>query len=586
MVSESGIRESFQKVKEDIQDIRKSIDLSKYPDKKEFYDFIKALDTRLKSIESSISKDKEFISAHGKEHEKQIDSVEKSVSALRSDLKKAEEKRQEIALQVKSYSKSIDRISGVESGLKETSSNTKSLSSEMQKTREKLLTLSKQLSSLEARVIEMPDYSPLKKRIDELEEKLSETRKIVRGADIAELKSELSEITRDFSKLGSRFVGWNDLAKSNKKTDADLQHSADRINNLILSMDSLKENFLSKKDSEKISEEIKAIRKSINDILKSEVDLGEYALKSEMRESLAEQKKDIGNREKEFERRVEENYNARIKTALGRLNDVSSSLEILSTRAERAISELSEKVANLEKSQAPEQKEFRKLREDVDYVKANLVSSKDVERAVSGLYSERKKEAPENSEGGSDTSFSTYVTAFVIIALLVLAGYYLYTQLQPVRLPSNVTNPPSVISPVANESSNATTNLSSNNTASLALRNNECILKFECTNDSAGVYNYNCYFDESTSLCRCYKGGSDKCDENKTAVLAAARGNTGAANESSRNYLLYLIAIVALIVFTIILFYLFRKGEEAALVEEAPEQPKEEPKAKKRKGAR
>ncbi len=590
MVSESSIRDSFQKVKEDIQDVRKSIgkaqqDLENYPDKKEFYDFIKALDLRLKGIENSVSTNKELFASHGKEHERQVDSVEKSVQSIKVDLKKAEEKRQELALQVKSAQKSLEKIPSIESGLKESSSSSSSISSELGKSKERILNLSKQLASIESRVIEMPDYSFLKKRLDELDSKLSDTKKLVKESDIAELKSELSELTRDFSKLGSRFIGWNDLSKSNKKADADIQHLSDRINNIVLSMDSLKDSlkdsFVLKKDSERIQEEIKSVRKSIADIMKSEVDLSDYALKSEMRDSVANHKKDIGIREKEFEKRIEESYNVRIKSVLGKMGDLGSSLELLSTRAERAISELSEKVDNLEKLQV--QKELKKLREDVDNVKSNLVTSRDVEKAVSGFYSESRKEAaPENYSEGSETSFSTYLTAFVIIALLVLAGYYLYTQLKPVQIPSNITNPPSVILPSQNVSQNESFE---NNQLNLSAKNNECVLRFECTNDSLGTFNYDCYFDESTSLCRCYKGGKDKCDENKTAFLAAERKSPGSAIESSAlgKYWLYLIGVVALIAFTIILFYLFKKGEEAALGEEPLVEQEEHVKKQKKK---
>lgn len=533
MVSETGLRESFQKVRADIQDIRKSLeiyrnDLSKYPDKKEFYDFVKALDSRLKGIESSVEKEKESVSGLEKDNKRQIAVVQGSVDDLKAELKKAGLKRDEIFDQLKQARKSIERLNSSESSFKETASRTKHLLDDAEKSRERVLSLTRQLSDVEVRLMEMPDYGSLKKRLDQIEDKLSETRNLVKEADVAELKAELSELYRDFSKLGNRFVGWSDVSKSAKKADAEIEHVNKRISGLIISIDSLRDSFLSKSDFQKIHEELKALKNTVNGILEAEVDLGGYALKSDLQHSMQEQRK-------ELQKKIDEG-NDRVGNLAKRLDEYGNSIDVLSARAEKAVSEMSRKISALEQK-------------------------------------EKKAEVVVGEGSRAEGGLSGYVTAFVVITILVLAGYYLFNQINaPVS--SNISTP-SVMEPASNISSN------------FALMNRDCILRFECVNDSDGNYNYDCFFDSGSSVCRCFKGGSEKCDEQKLASLVAARRNESAVGEKGMalgNYWLYFIAIVSLLVFFAILFYLFRKGEEAVNNEDEQTKNHEEKHRKKGKG--
>ncbi|MBI2574277.1 hypothetical protein HYV82_00130 [Candidatus Woesearchaeota archaeon] len=101
LVSERGVRESFGRVKKDMQDVRESLaDVSQalqslsskssgFADKKEFYDFIKAFEARFDGFESSLATKqdlKKLRSAHNKKHVRNLKSQKKSFSSLKSGL--------------------------------------------------------------------------------------------------------------------------------------------------------------------------------------------------------------------------------------------------------------------------------------------------------------------------------------------------------------------------------------------------------------------------------------------------------------------------------------------------------------------
>ncbi|MBI2142221.1 hypothetical protein HYU15_01875 [Candidatus Woesearchaeota archaeon] len=101
MVSERSIRESFARVKIDMQDVRESLadarkslqslsrKFSGFADKKDFHDFTKALEARFDGFESSLATKQELkklSSAHNKKHARNLKSQKKSFSSLKSGL--------------------------------------------------------------------------------------------------------------------------------------------------------------------------------------------------------------------------------------------------------------------------------------------------------------------------------------------------------------------------------------------------------------------------------------------------------------------------------------------------------------------
>ncbi|MBI2574279.1 hypothetical protein HYV82_00140 [Candidatus Woesearchaeota archaeon] len=682
MVSESGIRESFSRVKEDIQAVRKSLAAisqglqslssksSGFADKKEFYDFIKALEARLDLLSSDLATKQELQkqgSEHKKEHVSNLQSQEKSFASLKSGLAEITKAASGLSGQFRELSRTAERLSSVESRIDALSSDedkvqaqqearkeAAKLKSELAALRkdasmvsgiqEKVSSLSDQvravksdLAKAEAAVLDVPDFSRLTKRLQDVEDRLSDTRKLVKESDVSEIKTELSSLTRDFARLDNRFVAWNGLAKHEKKAE---------------------QSFVS------LNEEIRQLRASINEVVRSEVDLGEYVLKTEFKESLEKARKELEGLGKSSDKRAqksEDELREKIRNTASQIDDLSLSLEEVKGRVERASPGFWQRFISPEKEPADKQaqKELKKLREELDYVKASIVSEGDVNRAVSGVHDELKElrsklekletrseepklpEYRENEKAG----LTNYITALVVIIALVAAGYYAYTQFRPFAEPANITIPPSAITTampvfvenvtVQNETGvvekvaveekaegsitvaenitvaesaagnvtesnisegtagnisvtaeNAAANVSGNvsqpgeeesnatsapqlSPAQMKALADDCIIRFECTTDAEGNYNFDCYYNFNESGCRCFKGDANVCGPERLAMIAALKeSKKPIAPRLWEKYRLHIIAVVAIVVFAALLIYLFRKGEEEAGREE------------------
>jgi len=678
LVSESGIRESFSRVKGDILGLRKSLAAvsqslqslsaksSVFADKKEFYDFIKALEARLGELEASLATKQELeklSSEHKKEQARNLQSQEKSFDSLKSGIDDVRKAASGLSGQFRELGRTAERISSVESRIdslssdedkvrvqKEAQKEAAKLKSELAALRkdasmvsgiqESVNGLSEQVKSFraglaraEAAVLDVPDFSRLTKRLQDVEDRLSDTRKLVKESDVSELKTELSSLTRDFAKLENRFVAWNALAKHEKKAEQLF---------------------------ESINAEIKQLRGSINEVVRSEVDLGEYVLKDELKESLGGVRKELESLGKSSEKRAqksEDELREKIRNTASQLEDLSLSLEEVKGRVERASPGFWQRFISPEKEPADKQaqKELKKLREELDYVKANIVSEGDVNRAVSGVHDELKElrakldriessraeepKLPEYREP-EKTSVTNYITALVVIIALVAAGYYAYTQFTPFALSENITIPPSaitsaiqavpenvtlqngtgVVEKVAVEekaegnitfagnitvaesaagnvteetagnvsvtAENAAANVSGNvsqpgaeeskvtgapqlSPAQMKAKIDDCIVRFECTTDAEGNYNFDCYYNFNESGCRCFKGGAEVCGQERLAMIASLKeSKKPVAPRLWDKYRLHIIAVVAIAVFAALLIYLFRKGEEESEREE------------------
>ncbi len=591
LVSERGIKDSFQKVKADIASVYKSLEKTQkelrsgFADKKEFNDFIQALDDRLEEIEASIIEKEEELSKKDNEQDNQLVLMVEKLEEVKADLARVIDELKSWKEQVEKLTEAASNIPDMESRIESISLDLdgnkkaeKEFSKQVERLNAQILSSSKDITAVKSRLAEVPDYSRLLKRIEGVQDGLLDTKKLVKEADISELKLELHELTRDFSKLGSRFVSWGDLSKSGKKTENELNALNNRISSLISSLDERK--FAGKDEVERISVEINSIKSSVNDILKSEVDLDEYARKSEISDLEKKQRETVARTGKDNEARTSSmvtDIKDRVKNVESQLKDLGNNLDILSTRTERAVSELSGK-----KEVSSSDRELKRLRDDVDYIKANLVTKGDVDQALSAVYAEHESKAekkfePEQNEGFKNERFNIgpYITALIVIILVVLAGYYIYEQMQQPVSAVNVTKQPSVIQ------ASMRSNVSGNLTPEQILLDNQekCLLNYECNNNSDGTFNFDCYYDEQSGLCRCYKGGLERCDEQRMQFLQSLRENvTGQPPVTepvgSNRYLLYAIAGGSIIAFIILLVYLFRKGEEAVMEDEQNIAPK------------
>ncbi|MBI4439289.1 hypothetical protein HY640_05120 [Candidatus Woesearchaeota archaeon] len=628
MVSESAIRDAFSKVKSDIEkshrlvsSLQKELDAvrerySAFADRKEFYDFIAVLDSRLQELESSLASRKALEQSgkeHAREHEKLSKSMDKSLDSLKAEISRSEKKRDELSAQVKEFRSSLARLSSLESRLGSISSEVDGLSGASDsfgKLRSDFSELRKKFASLDSRVSEVPDFSRVLGRLDELEGRISEARSMFREADVKELRLELVELTSEFAKLGKTFVRWSDLSRSEKRLDGGIEGVQESLKEVSSRLDSLKSGFVAssefKESFGKLDFGLKGLRKSVDELLKAEVDLSDYVDNSQLRQSISEVRKELQGFVVEHDKKLLKHADAsdaRIREVSAQVKDLSGNVEILSTRTERGISELSSLAYDLKGREAGNQKELKSLRSEVSELKSRMELVQGVQdglRSVSTRVSSlESRQEPVVNYRRSRSDLGSYITAFVVILVLAAAAYYAYLQIG--QGSSNVTSQPSQITTSLGNFSVSQNysqqNVSVGNVSGVALTDQDCVARFECFQDSAGRYDFNCYFDAAAGGCRCFKGGRSDCPDDKIASLSALRSaSSNASNASSQSNVtgfaaasslrLYLVALAAFIVFVLLLVYLIRKGEEADRVdrdEVSGEDASEEDAVKKRK---
>lgn len=546
MVNESDVKVAFLRVKQDIASIGKVLNnlraqvagLSResagFAGRREFYDFIDALELRLKKLDSQFISVKDYgkiASSYDKKLDRQSQLNVRTIESLNSAVEKVSSRQDDLDEQLKSLKKSVEKAASVEGRIDDISARMDeegNVSAGLARLQSQLSEFKGKVSSMELRILEIPDFRSLAKRMEELELKFLETKKLVKETDISELKAELSELARDFSRLDRRFIDRPEFSKYGKNLERELELLNDGISSFSSDIESLRRTFVANDDFKELSERLNGklgkLSESVDSIYKSEIDISEYLT----------------------------------------LDDYKKS--------------------------------FQELKRDIENVKANLVTAKDVERAISGIYSEIRELKPdevriekgsasqkrddsligEGHDRGYDekSSIASYIVALVIIVLLVAAGYYVYTQMVPVQSgnqTSNITGQPSMLvpSPGQQNITPATSNESKiNKPVNLS---EECILRFECLTDSQGRYNVGCFFDSNSSVCMCFKE-NQSCSPDKAAALNASRnagknltsqfGSGSPFQGVGGDYRIYLAALAAVMIFVVLLAYLFKKGGE------------------------
>ncbi len=565
MVSDRDVEAAFRKVKQDINAVRQDIAAAKAligADKKELHEFINAATAKLGRIESraATKEDLSNIESQLEIRGKDLSGLSREIKSLRNDIEKASAKASQQTEEQKAARKQAEK--SLDEKLRKTAEGA-AKASDISEVKSQLATIKKQAATTELRIKAMPGAEPILKRLQELEDGLAKTRRLMQEADVKELKAELAELTADFTRLGNRFVSWQDSQKAEKRIEREISETEERISSLKASLEAAKASSIDREEHERavsdLKSDMKAAKESLNSLLKAEVDLGEYATRDELRKSARNLEKELEETRKSQEKRLlklEDEHNEKLRKAQARIADLENSLEILSARAERASAELSDKLKAVERAKA----------------KPDLTAS--IPAVSEKRHVHGKEQIPEYVPA-QEKGMGTYITAIILILILVAAGYYIYTQLAPGtpgNYSANYSQAPAA--PAAIRGENKTT---AANETDFAKKNQECFYKFECLQDNEGNYYFECKYDLNASECKCYKGTNESCTGEKMALLAAGRNSTAAPRQITwPKYTIHIIAIAAIAAFTTILIYLFKKGEEAEREEEEKTQEQKE----------
>ncbi|MBI3052370.1 hypothetical protein HYY74_08025 [Candidatus Woesearchaeota archaeon] len=563
VVSDRDVEAAFGKVKQDINAVRQDIAAAKAligADKKELHEFINAATAKLDRIENNAATKEDLSNTEGQLEirGKELSGLSREIKSLRNDIEKASAKASQQIEEQKAARKQAEK--SLDEKLRKTAEEA-AKASDISEVKSQLATIKKEAATTELRIKAMPGAEPILKRLQELEESLAKTRRLMQEADVKELKAELAEVTADFTKLGSRFVSWQDSQKAEKRIEREIRETEERISSLKAGLEAAKASSIDREEHERavsdIRSEMKATKESLNTLLKAEVDLGEYATREELRKSARNLEKELEETRKGQEKRLlklEEEHNEKLRKAQARIADLENSIEILSARAERASAELSDKLKAVARAKAKPE----------PMASISAVSEK--------RHAHGKEEIPEYVPA-QEKGMGTYLTAIILILILIAAGYYIYTQLAPGtpgNYSANYSQAPTA--PAAIRGENKTTN-----ETDFAAKNKECFYKFECLQDNEGNYYFECKYDLNASECKCYKGANESCTGEKMEILAAGRNSTAAPGQITwPKYTIHIIAIAAIAAFTAILIYLFKKGEEAEREEEEKTQEQKE----------
>ncbi len=718
MLSEEEVRKSFARVKEDILQIKRSInkqlfsveEMSKAAGnalgKEEFYAFIKRLGSKIEELENSFpaKSDKEDVDelASGIREEvaalrkllQQRDDIAGEVREVRSlkgkvleldgsSVSKAEFSKEAAKLKaelfaVKAASKtaattassSLDSLSSslsklsssladlgsklnslaakavvkndiaaftdrIESSHQEAMRGFSALKRDVDKktafastVEEKLLAFSEKLvesenaiSSMSAHVSKkLVDKSAFEKSIGELRSKLNDAQKLIESStsevnfdDYAtkrSVKQQLSSISESVSAVPSRVSSVEEQLGSLKSQLDSVQKSVQKQ----LGREAQK--FAAAKDIEKVREELEKVSSSF-------IPPGDFYSKLDRMEGSSAKafddfKKEIRRQRELFEERLkslESYYRSSNETLKAEVERLRSSIKALSKADDKARAEMA---------------------------KISTSAAKAAAKTAADLIEEAEEETKDGKEGRRGKGLSPLAVSVIIVALL-LVGSVSYVLLkggekapvQPVQPQENFTQP--IIPPIAAEpattpepeqtvepaepvaqqpeqppeqpeeeqqlpepeASNATANATIPSNISAAVNeskapgsDSECRELLECQQRADGQFGFDCYFDNASSLCRCFVGGIEKCPqllvENETARVneSAMEGKEEAKGKapSVRYY-----GIVAFIVL-VVAFFAYRtlfvkeegeeKKEEGAEKAVKAEKPREKPKAK------
>ncbi len=695
VISEDEVKKSFARVKEDILQIKRSLNkqvfsveeinrsLGNALEKQEFYAFIKRLGSKVEEIENSFpaKSDREDVYAVASELREEI-----------ADLRKLLQKRDELADEVREvrslkgkvlelggsavsrveFSKDATKLKADLASVKasaaatgrELDSFSDSLSSSFSKLSANFTGLSAKFNSITAKAVVKEDislftdrmesshqetlrgFAALKRDVDKktafagsvdeqilaFREKLAwcvnafsglqETvsKKLVDKPTyekaVGDLRSKIAEVQKLLESSMSE-VNLDDyatkrsvkqqlaslsesLASSASSASADfsskLSEVDEQLRSLKSQLDSVQKNVEKqlRKEGDKFasSRDIDKVREEIEQVSSSFIPSGDFYSKFDRLEGASakaydEFKKEIKRQRELFEERLkslESHYRSSNDTLKAEVDQLRSSIKALSKADEQARTEMA---------------------------KISTSAAKVAAKTASDLIEEAEGDAKGGKGERKGKGFSPLMVAVIIIALLVIgsASYVLMKgggeapvqTLENLTLPSiiipavpvvsNATATPAASNasalPVRNDSLNVTTNALSVvpaapnasyavNASAVVDKNQDCKNKLECKERAPGEYQFDCYFDNVTSQCRCFVGSAENCPGIDVNVSKQAENENVQPEErkpvSARYY--WIVAFVAFVVsfFAYRALFVKEEGEDGEKVHAKPKE--------------
>lgn len=654
MLSEEEVRKSFARVKEDILQVKRSLNkqvlsveeinkaIGNALGKEEFYAFIKRLGSKIEELENSFPEksDREDVDGLASELRDEIAALRKllqqrdgladEVREVRSlkgkvlELEGSFVSRAEFskeATKLKADFASV-KVSAAATG-KERDSLSESLSSSLSKLSTNLADLSAKFNSLTAKAVVKEDIASFTDRIESShQEALRGFAALKRDVDrkttfTTTVEEKLSSFSEKLSEFGNVLAGMQDIVSKRLVDRHTYEKAVDGLSSGITELQKLLESSMSEVnlDDYATKRSVKQQLSSLSDSLSSSVSAAVASDFSSKLSGVEEQLQSLKPRLDSVQKNVEKQLK-RESDKFAAAKDVDKMREELESVSSGFIpsEEFYSKVDKLEGASARAYDEFRKeikrqrelfeehlkslesyyrssndtLKAEVEQLRSSIKAlskageqakvemakvsasaAKVAAKTAADLIEEAEEDAKGGKEGRRGKGPSPLAVSVVIVALLLI-GSVSYVLLKggekaPVQLQENVTQP--IIPPITGvpalqpeqmvepepvvgqpeeqplppeTSAPSPANVSSNlsvaelppanvsNLSEVPDRSNECQEKLGCTQRADGGYLFDCYFDNSTTECRCFVGGIEKCPqllvENESAAGEPAEG--------------------------------------------------------------
>ncbi len=409
MLSEEEVRKSFARVKEDILQIKRSLNKQVFSveeinktignslEKEEFYAFIKRLGSKIEELENSFpaKSDKEDVDALASELREEIAAFRK-ILQQRDDI--ADEVREVRSLKGKvlelegsavsraEFSKDATKLKTELSALKAASTSASSaasselnlLSSSLSKLNSNLADLGAKLNSLTAKAVVKNDISAF---TDRMESSHQETLR-----DFAALKRDVDKKTAFTSTVEEKLSAFSEKLSESESALAGLH-------------DTVSKKLVDKSTYEKAIGDLRSKMSDAQKLLESsmsEVNLDDYATKRSVKQQFAS---------------LSDSLSSSISVASSASSDFSSKLSGVEEQLRSLKSQLDSVQKNLQKQLGKEmqrfagEKDLGKIREDVKRISSSFVSSDDfyskfdrLEGTSNKAYDDFKKEIKRQRE--------------------------------------------------------------------------------------------------------------------------------------------------------------------------------------------
>ena len=645
-LSEEEVKKSFDRVKEDILQVKRSLNKQTFfiesvqkslpaaLQKDEFYAFIERLGSRVEGLEDRIG---------SKPGKSEIEKVASDLRAGISSLGRAVDRRDELAEEIRhtrslrgkvlglegsaatkaDFSKESARVGAEIASLKFASSSASrevaALSASLARISSDVASLRGKLNSISVASVAKEDISSFTQRIE---------------ASVGELSRGFAALRRDFDRRSSEVDSRVSLVASFDGRLGALSGKLAANEGMIAS---LKNDVLGKSvDRAAFEKSIGELKLQLNqtrqliDSSMSDVNLDDYVTKRSLKQQLAA----LSGSVTQFSSRLPE-----VEDKLNSLRGVSESaqkaaakifekevrrFEDYSNRSsddfkrelKRQRELFEERISTLESGQASSRD---RLKEEIDYLRNQFKAlskagaeakaamakiSASAEKVAAKTAAELVKEVDEEEKGrGTGKGVSPIIVAIGIVAVLLVGSFFYLSAKGPapvpatpdeIALPGGLNSGQPIVAPVQNNSfpSEQAKNDSVKQPAAamnipppLAADLNEtCREKLECTVRSPGEYRFDCYFDPSLKDCRCFVGTEKECPQDVGEETEVNGTVSEAPVRRSPGIRYYVLAafVLAVVLFIAYRALPVRKDGDDAEKQHEPGEPKHEKAVKKK----